>query len=83
MEVNKEQVKLKVSTMTSRTTVVSSQRVNDLQVRGYFSSKKIALPPVYTREFIPVNRTHIPTDETAMAWSHLEHLHEEVAPLQD
>ncbi|XDV25278.1 hypothetical protein PO909_029222 [Leuciscus waleckii] len=83
LEANKEQVKLKLSTMTSRTTVVSSQRVNNLQVRGFYSGKNISLPPVYTREFIPANRLHIPTNETAKAWSHLEHLQEEIAPLQD
>ena len=83
LKANKEQVKLKLSTMTSRNTVVSSQRVNNLQVRGFYSSKKIPLPPVYTREFIPANRTHIPTNDTAKAWSHLEHLQDELAPLQD
>ncbi|KAI4902742.1 hypothetical protein NFI96_001724, partial [Prochilodus magdalenae] len=45
--------------------------------------KKIPLPPVYTREFIPANRTHIPTNDAAKAWSHLEHLQDELAPLQD
>jgi len=83
LEASKQQVKLKLSTMTSRTTVVSAQRVNNLQVRGFYSGKKIPLPPVYTRDFIPANRTHIPTDETAKAWSHLEHLQGEIAPLQD
>ncbi|KAA0703644.1 hypothetical protein E1301_Tti015510 [Triplophysa tibetana] len=83
LEADKEQVKLKLSTMTSRTTVVSSQRVNNLQVRGFYSGKNISLPPVYTREFIPANKSHIPTNEAAKAWSHLEHLQEEIAPLQD
>ncbi|XP_035525621.1 uncharacterized protein LOC118333908 [Morone saxatilis] len=83
LEAKKEQVKLKLSTMTTRTTVVSSQRVNNLQVRGFYTDKKISLPPVYTRKFIPANRSHIPTGETAKAWSHLEHLQEEIAPLQD
>ncbi|KAK5859400.1 hypothetical protein PBY51_020957 [Eleginops maclovinus] len=69
--------------MTSRTTLVSSQRVNNLQVRGFYSNKKIYLPPTYTRDFIPANRTHIPTAKTAKAWSHLEHLQDDVAPLQD
>lgn len=69
--------------MTSRTTLVSSQRVNNLQVRGFYSNKKVYLPPTYTRDFIPANRTHIPTDKIAKAWSHLEHLQDNVAPLQD
>ncbi|XP_030606244.1 uncharacterized protein LOC115794743 [Archocentrus centrarchus] len=83
LDVNKEQVKLKLSTMTSRTTVVCSQRVTNLQVRGFYSSQRISLPPVYTRDFIPANRTHIPTNETAKAWHHLEYLQDEIAPLQD
>lgn len=83
LEADKEQVKLKLSTMTSRTTVVNSQRVKNLNVRGFYSSKRISLPPSYTRDFIPANKTHIPTGETAKAWSHLEHLQDEVAPLQD
>ncbi|KAJ8380265.1 hypothetical protein SKAU_G00010430 [Synaphobranchus kaupii] len=65
------------------TTIVKSQRVSDLQVRGFYSGKKITLPPVYTREFIPANRTHIPTHDIARAWTHLEHLQEEITPLQD
>ena len=83
LEADKEQVKLKLSTMTSRTTLVSSQRVNNLQVCGFYSNKKIHLPPTYTRDFIPANRTHIPTAKTAKAWPHLEHLQDDVAPLQD
>ncbi|XP_039456643.1 uncharacterized protein LOC120433805 [Oreochromis aureus] len=83
LQINREQVKLKLSTMTSTTTVVSSQRVSNLQVRGFYSSERISLPPVYTRDFIPANRTHIPTNETAEAWPHLEHLQSEIAPLQD
>ncbi len=80
---SKEQVKLKLSTMTSMTTEVSSQKVKYLQVRGFYSGKIISLPPVYTREFIPANRTHIPTNETAKVWSHLNHLQDKIPPLQD
>ncbi|XP_028267112.1 uncharacterized protein LOC114439388 isoform X1 [Parambassis ranga] len=83
LETNKEQVKLRLSTMTSKTMVVCSQKLSDIQVRGFYSSKRIALPPVYACEFIPANRTHIPTNETAKVWPHLEHLQEEIAPLQD
>ena len=82
LKTNKDKVKLKLTTMTA-TTTVNSQRVNNLQVRGFYSRKKISLPPAYTREFIPANRTHIPTDKIAKAWSHLEHLQEKIAPLQE
>ncbi|XP_030589719.1 uncharacterized protein LOC115783168 [Archocentrus centrarchus] len=69
--------------MSSQTTVVQSCRLRNLQVRGFNLRKKITLPPTYTREFIPANKAHIPTNETAKAWSHLEHIQSEIAPLQD
>lgn len=83
LDTTKESVKLQLSTMTSRTTVVESKRLKELQVRGFYSNKRISLPPTFTREFIPANEDHIPTNETAKAWSHLEYLQEEIAPLQD
>lgn len=83
LETNQEPVKLELSTMSSQTTVVQSDRLQNLQVRGLYSSKIITLPPTYTREFIPANKAHIPTNETAKAWPHLEHLQSEIAPLQD
>lgn len=36
----------------------------------------------YSREFIPANRDHIPTPETAKSWPHLEHIADEIAPQQ-
>lgn len=69
--------------MSSQTTVVQSHRLQDLKVHGFNSSKRITLPPTYTREFIPANKAHIPTNETAKAWPHLEHLQSDIAPLQD
>ncbi|KAM9825109.1 uncharacterized protein ACBT44_005920 isoform 1-T1 [Syngnathus typhle] len=83
LDTNQEPVKLELSTMSSQTTVVQSNRLQDLKVRGLNSSKEITLPPTYTREFIPANKAHIPTNETAKAWPHLEHLQPEIAPLQD
>ena len=80
LDMNTEQVKLKLSTMTSRKTVVTCKRLKGLQIRGLFSSKKITVPTTYTREFIPANRTHIPTTETAKEWPHLVHLVEHIAP---
>jgi len=75
----KEPVQLKLSTMASRNTVVSFQK---LQVRGFYSDKIIPLPETYSREFIPANRENIPTPETAKAWPHLEHIADEIAPQQ-
>ncbi|XP_067332746.1 uncharacterized protein [Channa argus] len=83
LNTQREPVQLKISTLSSRNTVIPSQRLNGLQVRGFYSSKKIPLPTTYSREFIPVNVSHIPTQKTARAWPHLEHLAEEIAPLID
>ncbi|KAL7877241.1 hypothetical protein SRHO_G00038840 [Serrasalmus rhombeus] len=55
----------------------------EVLVRGFYSSKKIPLPVTYSRDFIPASLSHIPTPKTARAWSHLEHLAEEIAPLID
>ena len=68
--------------MASRNTVVSCRKLTGLQVRGFYSDRIIPLPVTYSREFIPANRDHIPTPETAKAWPHLEHLADEIAPQQ-
>lgn len=83
LDTEKRDVQLKLSTLSSTDTVIPSQRLSGLQVRGFYSSKKIPLPVTYTREFIPANLSHIPTPKTARAWPHLEHLAEEIAPLID
>ncbi|XP_039547080.1 uncharacterized protein LOC120492862 [Pimephales promelas] len=67
-----EPVKLKLSTMMEKDSVVMSHSVSGLQVRGFSSDIPICLPPVYTRDFIPFVPTHIPTCETAKRWRHLE-----------
>lgn len=83
LDTNTEQVKLKLSTMSSRGTIVPCKRLKSLQIRGLYSSKKITVPATYTREFIPANRAHIPTPETAKAWPHLAHLAEHLAPQKE
>ncbi len=44
---------------------------------------KIHLPTTYTRDYIPANRSHIPTCETAKNWPRLENLADEMAPALD
>ena len=78
-----EPVKLKLSTMMGKDSVVKSQRVCDLKVRGLSSNISISLPPAYTRDFIPLERTHIPTCQTAKKWKHLVNMAEEIPPLMD
>ncbi|XP_032411399.1 uncharacterized protein LOC116714770 isoform X2 [Xiphophorus hellerii] len=80
-DTNKSKVNLRLSTMSTKSTVIPCDKLVNLQVRGYKDEKKITLPPVYTREFIPVNRSHIPTSETALKWPHLEKLADKLPPL--
>lgn len=68
--------------MSSRDAKVSCQKLTGLQVRGFYFNKAIPLPDTYSKEFIPANRGHIPTPNTAKAWPHLEHISDEIAPLQ-
>lgn len=76
LDVVGEPVQLKLSILASKSTVIQSCKLT-----GFRSSKKIPLPGTYTREFIPANRSHIPTPETARVWPHLKHISEEIAPL--
>lgn len=82
LDTKKESVQLKLSTMVSKSTVVPCQKIIGLKVRGFYSDKKISLPVTYSREFIPANRTHIPTPKTARVWPHLMHIAEKIAPKQ-
>ncbi|XP_073712790.1 uncharacterized protein [Misgurnus anguillicaudatus] len=74
-------VKLKLTTMMGKNAVVSSGKVSDLLVRGYNSATVIKLPTAYTKDYIPANREHIPTCETAKQWSHLLPIVDEIPPL--
>ena len=69
-------VTLKLTTMIGCDTIVKSQR-------GYESPIHIDLPPAYTKNCIPVNRTHIPTSETARQWNHLSTIVDKIPLLQD
>lgn len=51
-----EPVKLKLTTMTDRGSIVQSHTVDGVKVRGYHSQEYIELPPTYTHEYIPLER---------------------------
>ncbi len=83
LNTNKENVSLQLSTMSARVTVIPCQKLENLQVREYNSDKRIPLPSVFTREYIPANKSHIPTSETALKWLHLEQLADKIPPPLD
>ena len=82
LKIKTEPTRLKLSTMASRETIIHCDRVSGLQVRGFASSVRIPLPPTYTREYIPVDKSHIPTREAAKQWPHLEVIVDELPPIQ-
>lgn len=71
LNADKYPVKLKLTTMSGKDTVLTSESVSGLRVRGYSSAIQVNLPVAYTKDCIPVNRSDIPTCETAKRWSHL------------
>ena len=83
LNVDAQPVKLKLSTMSAIDTIISSKIVHGLQVRGLNSENYTQLHQAYSREFIPVDKSYIPTKETALSWDHLRHLADKLPPLQD
>ena len=71
INVDFEPVRLKLSTMTNRSSKVCSWCVSGLKVRVYFSQEEIEQPLAYTREYIPVEKNSIPTYKTVETWDHL------------
>lgn len=78
-----EPFKLKLTTMMGKDFIVQSERVSGLRVRGFTSHGLISLPPAYTRDSIPLERSHIPTPETARRWNHLNKIAQEIPVLLD
>ncbi|XP_013873851.1 uncharacterized protein LOC106524553, partial [Austrofundulus limnaeus] len=83
LNVDKQPVQLKLSTMTSVDTVVASRLASNLQVRSFDSDAHVKIKQAYSRDFIPVDKSHIPTRETALQWPHLKGLANQLQPLQD
>ena len=76
--------RLRVSTVTD-SQVQWSYEVNNLQLRGFNKGKSesILVPTLYTQSSIPADKGHIPIPETALAWSHLKQVADQLTPLQD
>ncbi|XP_059922876.1 uncharacterized protein LOC132468987 [Gadus macrocephalus] len=78
-----EPVKLKLNTMMGKDSIIQSARVSSLRVRGLSSKDWINLPPAYTTDFIPLERSHIPTPKTAERWNHLKGMAQKIPELMD
>ena len=65
-------VRLKLSTMTSPSSLVKTYSVSELTVEGMTSSKRIKIRNSYTQDFIPFDLSQIPTAESAQRVASLE-----------
>jgi len=72
LDAETQPTKLQLSTITSQDSLVDSQRVSSLQVRGYNSDIKIHIPVAFTSMSIPTEEEHIPIKVTAKNWEHLK-----------
>ena len=78
-----EPVKLRLTTIMGKDYIVQSKSASGLRIGGYSSSSFINLPPAYTSDFIPLERSHIPVPETAKRWTHLSSIAQEMPGLMD
>ncbi len=83
LNVSTRPVQLKLSTVTSVNTNITCKIASGLQVRSLQAESHIQIKQAYTRNFIPVDKSHIPTKATALQWPHLSHLANKMAPLQN
>lgn len=78
-----EPAKLNLTTMMWKDSIVQSARINGLRVRGFSSRSTINLPPAYTKDFTPLERSHIMTPDVAKRWKHLSTVAQEIPELMD
>ncbi|XP_041480432.1 uncharacterized protein LOC121427921 [Lytechinus variegatus] len=82
LQVSSETAMLSLTTMTDSKTI-PCRKFKNLVVRGFKSAVKIPLPAAYSRDSIPLDEAHIPTEETANKWTHLNNISNQLAPKQD
>ena len=73
----------RLSTLSVRDSTIQCKQFTDLRVRGYSTNVYIDLPTTYSMNFIPTDRSHIPTNVTAEKWSHLRQISHQIPPMQD
>ena len=81
LDLKLENVDLRLSTIIS-TTDITTRKVDGITISGINNSKKIFINTAYTRNNLHVNRSHIPTTNTAARWSHLHSLRDKIPELQ-
>ena len=65
-------VKISLSTLENKNSVVDSFLISDLIVSDLDENEYISLPMLYTRPEFPVSRDDIPTQDDVDQWPHLQ-----------
>ena len=76
------QTNLTLSTIYKSNAIITSNRIENLEVLSYDRKNRIVLPAVFTRNRIPATRSQIPTPEVAQAWKHLSSIQHNITPYQ-
>ena len=76
-----ETAKLQLSTMSARDNLIVCKRFKGLQIRSFDKNVAIDLPDTYSRNFIPTDRSHIPTSAAADKWPHLRRISHLIPPI--
>ncbi|XP_070183500.1 uncharacterized protein [Littorina saxatilis] len=74
---------LTLTTMTSKAETVECKSFSNLRVRAYDSEETLKVPKAYSHPEISVDRSQIPTRDTILSMSHLEHIAHCFPPLLD
>ncbi|KAK7107684.1 hypothetical protein V1264_015565 [Littorina saxatilis] len=69
--------------MTSKAETVECKSFTNLRVRAYDSEETLKVPKAYSHPEISVDRSQIPTRDTILSMSHLEHIAHCFPPLLD
>ena len=81
--VHGHQTQLLLSTMHGRDTAIPSEKVNGLLVQDFKCEVTIPLPNTFSAQTIPARREQIPKPETALNWSHMKKIAEQLMPYRD
>lgn len=76
-------IDLSLSTMHAENSTVKCRKVSGLSVRGLSDTQVVSLPPVYTRQSIPVDRSHFPCSVMSRNWPHLQRVVDQLSPVMD
>lgn len=71
---------LRLTTITDQSVDVKCHKYANLAVRGYHSRERIPLPTSYSRDVIPVSRSHIPTPASIEYLPHLRSIQSHLVP---